>query len=382
MTAFQTYFRSRTLRAVGFGAVALVGLAGTALLSILTHPSDTPRIIGTVHRVEVPGMGPVWMELDLQRPPQAIAFHGVHPELDLQMEDSTTSPSWPIFRRHSTNPPAGRIAWDGRAVRFFREPATGTAPLDTNAPGIVLPNFAVGDLVSTEQTRGIRLFGHGTAGHWKSVRPRWNHPSTLDQQVELETRRIEQECRTDFFKEVRDAFSLPDMLPATVTGEWSFDLWQVSYHRSDRAVSVLNHFDSYTGGAHGSHGTIPINAILGSGGIEWLKVSSIFRDRSEWKPGLRRMVMEELRRQGASAALPGEPGDKSEPSMSLSDAELDALKFTATATGIQIHFDPYEAGSYAEGGYSVEIPWSQLSAWTRAEVVNAFTAAPAPPTSR
>lgn len=366
---------SRFLRFMRLGGFGFLLFAGIVLLVPFIHPSNAPRIIGTVHRVEVPGMGPAWMELDLQRPPRAIAFNGVHPELELQMEDSNTPPSWIFFWRHSTNPPAARISWDGQAARFFREPATGTAPLDTNAPGIPLPTVQVGDLVSMEQTRGIRLFGHGTAGRWKSVRPRWNHPTSLDQQVELETRRIEQECRTDFFKEVHDAFSLPDMLPATVTGDWSFDLRQVFHHRSERAVSVLNYVDSYTGGAHGSHGTIPINAILGPGGIEWIKLPSIFRDKSEWKPGLRRRVLEELRRQGASAALPGEPGEKSEPAMSLPDEELAALKFTATATGIQIHFDPYEAGSYAEGRYSVEIPWTQLRAWTRAEVLEAFTAA-------
>ena len=379
MTGLKPHLRPRTRRALKLVAVALCGLAGIGLLLTRTPPSDTPRILGTVHRVEVPGMGTVWMELDLQRPPQAMAFHGVHPEMDLQMEDSHTPPSWILFWRHSTNPPAGRISWDGRAAWFFRDPAAVYAPLDTHAPGILLPTIPLGDLISTKQTRGIRLFRHGTAGRWKSLRPRWNHPSTLDQQVELETRRIEQECKTGFFKEVHDAFSLPDMLPAMDTGDWSFDLRQVFQHRSERAVSVLNYFDSYTGGAHGSHGTIPINAIVGAGGVEWLKLTSIFRDRSGWKPGLRRMVMEDLRRQGASAALPGEPGEKGEPAMRLSDEEIAALKFTATATGIQIHFDPYEAGSYVEGRYSVAIPWNQLSPWTRPEVFEAFTTVPQHP---
>lgn len=364
------------VRAVRISAAALGLLAGTALLLTITQPSDAPPIIGTVHRVEVPEMGPVWMELDLQRPPRALGFHGVHPELELQMEESNTPPSWLFFWRHSTNPPAARISWDGQAARLFGTPADGTAVLDTHAPGIPLPSVPVGDLISMEQTRGIRVFRHGTSGRWKSIRPRWAHPSRLDQQVELETGRIEQACRTGFFKEVRDAFSLPDMLPATDVGNWSFDLRQVFYHRSERAISVLNYFDSYTGGAHGSHGTIPINAILGPGGIEWIKLTSIFRDNSDWKPALRRRVLEDLRRQGASAALPAEPGEKSEPAMSLSDEEIAALKFTATARGIQIHFDPYEAGSYAEGRYSVGIPWTQLRVWTRPEVLEAFTGAP------
>jgi hypothetical protein len=59
--------------------------------------------------------------------------------------------------------------------------------------------------------------------------------------------------------------------------------------------------------------------------------------------------------------------------------KLQSLKFTATASGLQIQFDPYEAGSFAEGRYVVELPWSSLRTWVRPEVVDAFTLAPSVP---
>jgi hypothetical protein len=87
--------------------------------------------------------------------------------------------------------------------------------------------------------------------------------------------------------------------------------------------------------------------------------------------------MEELRRQGASWVQPEGPPtilEKSKaPTLELSDGELATLKFTASSAGVFVHFEEYEAGTYAEGEYMVLLPWKTLAPWVRPEVVEAFT---------
>jgi hypothetical protein len=241
------------------------------------------------------------------------------------------------------------------------------------------PPQPVAELITQVQRQGLRLFRHGTGGTWRSTRVRWPVPTPLDQRLDVEIVRLEKETRAAFFKEVHDAFSLQDLLPVTDVGEWSCDVHQVVKHRSARAVSVLHYIDSYTGGAHGGHVVVPLNLMDGPRGIELLTLPALFQPAADWRPGICRMVLEDLRSQGASSALPADPPQNPGPAPTLILGELQALKFTADATGIQIHFDPYEVGSSAEGRFVVDLPWATLRTWVRPEVVEAFSATPAPP---
>jgi hypothetical protein len=64
--------------------------------------------------------------------------------------------------------------------------------------------------------------------------------------------------------------------------------------------------------------------------------------------------------------------DCQQPVQKLSEDELADLVFTANVNGVAIYFLPYEAGSWAEGTYVVELPWEIIRKWVRTEVYELF----------
>jgi hypothetical protein len=95
------------------------------------------------------------------------------------------------------------------------------------------------------------------------------------------------------------------------------------------------------------------------------------------------VILEDLRRQRASWVHPESPekadAEFQTPTLKLTEVELAEHNITASSAGVFVHFEEYEARSYAEGDYVVLLPWNNLETWIRPEVVEAFKAASAPP---
>ena len=146
---------------------------------------------------------------------------------------------------------------------------------------------------------------------------------------------------------------------------------------------MLHGNDQYLYGAHGRRQVAVSNHIDGPAGVEWLDFAALFTRPRGWQDDVRRVILEDWRRQCASWVQPKSP-EKADPefqtpTLELTEVELAKLKFTASSAGVFVHFEEYEARSYAEGDYVVLLPWNNLETWIRPEVVEAFKAAPAPP---
>lgn len=133
------------------------------------------------------------------------------------------------------------------------------------------------------------------------------------------------------------------------SGEWHWEArWELVW-RTNHLVSLLEHHSSYTGGAHGNYGQRGANFQWIGGRLRELVLPDFFRPDSGWRRTLAKLVVDDLRRQKASGCEGIDP------------ERAAGFNFTFDAQGMQFHFDPYEVGSYAEGSFTVHVPWEQLS---------------------
>ena len=85
-------------------------------------------------------------------------------------------------------------------------------------------------------------------------------------------------------------------------------------------------------------------------------LKDLFLPESDWGRRLSDACLTELRKQEASSVVNGTiAGFKTE--------ELG--RFTVSATGVRLHFSPYHVGSYAEGAFTVQVPWTALKSCLR-----------------
>ena len=145
---------------------------------------------------------------------------------------------------------------------------------------------------------------------------------------------------------------------------WSYDLSYLETYARAPLYSLLETQDSFTGGAHGNTMLYPVNFDTRTGASFGLY--ELFDDISDNSPVLEAIqahVQEDLGKQ--KKARMG--ADYYDPS-SLEDVKATEDMFRVftllpaadqpRASGIIIHFAPYEVGAYAEGMYSVFVPVS------------------------
>lgn len=154
--------------------------------------------------------------------------------------------------------------------------------------------------------------------------------------------------------------------PGFSGNEWEY-LATPRLRRSDAdLVSVLVETYPYRGGNGNWTRYAAWNRIRDDGKVRPLRLEELFREDGAWIRYLRTACAVELRRLGA--AWPGEATAETDaeggPRL---PAPLEEQRFTLSATGLQLQFDPYEAGSGAQGGFSVHIPFSDLGRHLRPE---------------
>jgi hypothetical protein len=369
-----------------FAALALT-VIGLAIPLLLPLPSELPSPRGgsALGLVEIPGIGPAWVEMgnvnqDQGRP--VLRVHALHPEIRIHPEFGQVR-WWSAQRVHPANPDSdsvvARLEWDGHSFNLQSG--------DGNTNSIRLVPRVVTGMVGIASKSGFQIRDRGVAVEWSSHRPRWAEPTALDEKVEQDAERMEKESWDEFFDRVRLIFGnrlgLAIFDSETLFGIWPCERWKVIYHRSAKAVSVLHVCYRNVGGVHGNTHVAYSNFIDGAAGVEWLDFAALFKQPFGWQDQVRRLLLEDLRRQGASwAQAEGPPPSIEEfqgPVLRFNEEDLAELKFTISSDGVFVHFEEYEAGSYAEGDYVVLLSWKKLSPWIRPDVIQALEAYPALP---
>ncbi len=171
-------------------------------------------------------------------------------------------------------------------------------------------------------------------------------------------------------------------------------------HVTPNAVSLVQFYWEYTGGAHGNGSLQGQCFVDNQGSVRQLMLEDLFDAGSNWEQRLIDYCVSDLRRQGASfisnafvqtpesATTSPENLASSSANLSLDEEDLDAdaitddsetgtiaaenmngvtplstsdlTSFTLSPAGLRFYFSPYHVGSYAEGIYTVGVPYSVI----------------------
>lgn len=155
--------------------------------------------------------------------------------------------------------------------------------------------------------------------------------------------------------------------PTWSNREWSGIVTTDVLCATDKAVSLLEHRWEDTGGAHGNPWFVSRNFIDDHGKARELKLAELFDPSSGWAEHLTGYCSNDLRRQGASYLSPPDASDPNAVTRTVSLEADDLTTFGLTSTALWIFFGPYHVGTYAEGNYSVKVPYEELERFLTAD---------------
>ncbi len=156
-------------------------------------------------------------------------------------------------------------------------------------------------------------------------------------------RRARDEVRSQT-AELRTETSDPDPGPLPFENTSSMEV----LYADDTLVTLLREDYDYSGGAHGNYGFAAETFAWRGGKLVELHPSDLLSDDST-RP-LARLIRADLRRQKAGW-----------PEQAVL-SKLDQMTVNPTADGLVFTFDPYEVSCFADGSYSVMIPYNQITA--------------------
>jgi|GEM_PF-1873769 len=195
---------------------------------------------------------------------------------------------------------------------------------------------------------------------WVSY-PEFDAPrfGTLNAQLAAQAKRqlqINREWTQTQRKENRGA----GMPPESVAAISRSNECDVEWMRPDLVSLGCREYE-YAGGAHPNTEFYSENYALDGGGKPR---KMILRDILQTSPAavaqLSRLLIEDLKRQRASAVIDGSIKDFSK------EVTANGIPFTLLPKGLAFQFSPYAVGSYAEGSFRVVIPYRKVAALLRA----------------
>ncbi len=137
---------------------------------------------------------------------------------------------------------------------------------------------------------------------------------------------------------------------------YGFDLDSSVESSGPSLISVVSTVYTYTGGAHPNRYFVASNFGVVKGKAKQITIGDLFRPGVDYLQEITMNVMPELVRREAGWVESGWM------------REVDAARaniFTVNAKGITFYFEPYSAGSYAEGDYIVTVPFSEFTGLDR-----------------
>ncbi|MEM8963120.1 MAG: DUF3298 domain-containing protein [Acidobacteriota bacterium] len=191
---------------------------------------------------------------------------------------------------------------------------------------------------------------NGLSASWHYPRLPARVPGALDFNVE-QAMAAARRHETFVFELVDLGGGPPDDVIVSGIG-WEREEGTVVAHVDDKVLSLERRLWSYTGGAHGNLSLATEVYAFTPAGPRRLALADLFAADTPWQDGLIDLVYEDLRGQGAS--LLG----------SRDEMTLERLgTFAVEPEHLRLLFQPYEVGSWAEGSYTVTVPWSSLRDW-------------------
>ena len=203
---------------------------------------------------------------------------------------------------------------------------------------------------------GFQAFGRGHSVVHKSEIPEFHDQSLFLRRMNVHLKQRCLEAGREFtevdWSTVIDGFRDPSFSYLNWEGDTSIEFVFVS----PEAVSFAEFCYEYTGGAHGNLWVSGRNFISDRDGIRELALSDLFENDTDWQRTLLQACLRDLYHQGASRVGESCFDDPMESGFSIEDLR----SFTLSAEGIRFYFSPYHMGCYAEGLYSVHVPYSAM----------------------
>lgn len=218
----------------------------------------------------------------------------------------------------------------------------------------------VATMLVLRKRAGLNLGDRGHSASYEAVFPEFPDTSPFLRDVNRLVRASHSEAAVGFARPewslVWDEFRDPSFS----NREWTGGVETEVVHASDRAVCLLEMRSEYTGGAHGNYGHAARCFVEQNGQARELKLAELFEPASDWQQRLTTFCTEDLRRQGASSitGIADPEVGRFRESMTLTIDDLGT--FALAPSGLWFFFAPYHVGCYAEGAYSVRVPYSKI----------------------
>ena len=151
---------------------------------------------------------------------------------------------------------------------------------------------------------------------------------------------------------MKQGFQEPDVSLRNWSGSIGLDFTFVSR----KGVSLVESHSEYTGGAHGNYYLRGRTFVEAEGAVQELKLPDLFDPASDWERRLVELCITDLRKQGASWIVE----DPFDSKLTERFSKDDLASFTLSAYGIRFYFSPYHVGPYAEGIFTVFVPYSVI----------------------
>lgn len=222
---------------------------------------------------------------------------------------------------------------------------------------------SVATKVVTRTRSGLNIGNRGHSVFYEASFPEFPNSSRFFRKVNLLIGKKHSETVAEFtqvdwslvWDEIRE--------PSWANHEWTGHVSTDVVFCSDEAVSLLEHHWEFTGGAHGNPWFVSRNFVFENNDVRELQLTDLFQSGSNWDKHLASFCMSDLRRQGATFLLPPDE-ESTRASTTPQVLEADDLRtFALSSEALWIFFGPYHVGTYAEGNYSVKVPFSELESF-------------------
>ena len=207
---------------------------------------------------------------------------------------------------------------------------------------------------------GLRLGDRGHSAVYEAVFPEFPATSPFLRDVNRQISTSHSEAAAEFARADWSLVWEGLREPAQPIRLWEGSIDTKVAHASDRAICLVEMHWEYTGGAHGNYGHIARCFVEEKDQAWELKLADLFEPSSDWEQRLVAFCTKDLRHQGASSLAA--PEDEAEGNDTISATlEIDDLvTFALAPSGLWFFFGPYHVGCYAEGAYSVQVPYSEI----------------------
>ncbi len=237
---------------------------------------------------------------------------------------------------------------------------------DAERKKFIGPEFSIPVAKKTVLTRqaGLSFFGRGHNCSFEAELPEFLINSPFLKKLSQQLCDHYRQSAIDFTKVdwslVLDGFQEPSFSLRNWEGTITVDI----AYLTPKAVSLIEYYWEFTGGAHGNGGAYGQCFVDDHGSVRQLKLEDVFDPNSDWKKRLVEHCVSDLRCQEATFvtdALVQNPESATTSPDSFCDLKQfstsDLTSFTLSPAGLRFYFSPYHVGTYADGGFTVGVPY-------------------------